>query len=138
MRKPSGEARGMPHVLAKLLPGGLNAVTWKRATASLSTALLPVGDDNTQVALIRMKAGGRINEHDHDGDEFTVILKGGFSDDRGSYHAGDFVTCTRDDRHQPVAHQNEECICLAAQAAPIKFTGWKGLLLNPLVAFSPG
>ena len=135
---PNPGSGNTPRALAKLLPGGMNSIAWKRTTSSLSTAPLQVGDDATQVSLIRMKPGGRIDKHYHGGDELTVVLKGGFSDDSGDYKAGDFVFCSRDDTHQPIAHQNEDCICLAAQDAPIKFTGVKGLILNPLVSFQPG
>ena len=128
----------VPAALAKLLPGGLNAVDWNRATAALSTSLIRVGDEANQVSLIKMKAGGRIDRHSHEGDELTVVLKGVFSDERGTYQVGDVIRCSVDDKPQPIAPQIEDCICLAAQDGPIRFAGLKGMLLNPLVEFSPG
>ena len=134
---PSSSEAGLPRGLARLLPGGLRQAPWQRITTSLQTAPLSVGDDLTQVSLVRMKPGGSIGPHSHAGTELTVVLSGGFSDRAGSYRAGDFIALSRDDSHHPVAHQNEDCICLTAQDAPIRFLGIRGLLFNRFIGFQP-
>ena len=131
-------APGVPQPLAKLIPGGFDALDWKRLTSSLHSVTLPVGDDGNQVSLIRMRAGGEIGKHYHAGNELTVVLRGGFSDRSGVYDAGDFVALGVDDMHRPVAHQNEDCICLAAQDGPIRFPGLKGMLLNRFIGIQAG
>ena len=133
----AGQAHDLPRALAKLLPGGLKDVAWQRATTALHTAVLPVGDDSTQVSLVRMKPGGSIGTHRHAGKELTVVLAGGVSDRGGVYRAGDLVALSKDETHRPIAHQNEDCICLTAQDAPIRFLGVKGLLLNRFIGFHP-
>lgn len=131
------EVPGVPRALAKLVPHGLENVAWQRVTRELDTAVLPVGEDRDQVSLIRMKPGGTIGEHRHAGDELTVVLKGGFSDHGGVFKAGDFVRLGRGNPHQPIAHQNEDCICLAVQDAPIQFTGFWSRMLNPFLRVRP-
>jgi putative transcriptional regulator len=128
---------GVPRALSKLLPGGLDAVPWKRVSPGLQTAVLGVGDASNQVALVRIKPGGRIAEHRHGGLETTVVLRGGFSDHGGNFHVGDFVTLGQEDSHQPIAHQNSDCICLTAQNAPLQFTGFWGKLANPFISIHP-
>lgn len=128
---------GLPRALARLLPGGLRQAAWQRISTSLHTASLSIGDDATQVSLVRMKAGGSIGAHSHAGTELTVVLSGGFSDRSGAYRAGDFVALSSDERHHPIAHQNEDCVCLTAQDAPIRFLGIRGLLLNRFIGFHP-
>ncbi len=128
----------VPRPLAKLLPAGLVGVDWKKDTSSLKSAVLPTGDDTHQLALLRMRAGRSPGRHDHGGNEWTVVLQGGFSDHNGVYGRGDFVALAAGDVHQPVAHQNEDCICLAAQDAPIRLKGWLGYLVNPGLSISPG
>jgi putative transcriptional regulator len=128
---------GVPQPLSKLIPHGLNAMPWKRLTPALQAVVLGVGDADNQVALIRMKPGGTIPEHRHKGSELTVVLKGGFSDRSGSYKRGDFMALGEDDIHRPIAHQNEDCICLAAQNAPLQFTGFWSKLVNPFMAIQP-
>ncbi len=135
-RKPAAIA-GVPRALSKLIPAGLDAVPWKRVSTTLQTAILGAGDASNQVALVRIKPGGRIAEHRHGGSETTVVLRGGFSDHGGNFHVGDFVTLGREDSHQPIAHQNSDCICLTAQNAPLQFTGFWGKLVNPFISISP-
>lgn len=130
-------AAGVPQPLSKLIPNGLNAMPWKRLTPDLQAVVLAVGDADNQVSLIRMKPGGSIPEHRHKGSELTVVLKGGFSDRTGSYKRGDFMALGEDDTHRPIAHQNEDCICLAAQNAPLQFTGFWSKLANPFMAIQP-
>jgi putative transcriptional regulator len=129
--------QGVPRALSKLVPNGLDAVAWKRVTSSLQTAILGVGDDTNQVALVRIQPGGRIPEHRHGGAETTVVLRGGFSDQGGNYGAGDFVTLGEEDSHQPIAHQNSDCICLTAQNAPLQFTGFFSKWANPFISINP-
>jgi putative transcriptional regulator len=138
--RPGNEGRSggsMPRPLAKMLPAGLSTVDWKKYTNSLKSAVLATGDHTNQLSLLRMRAGRSPGRHDHGGTEWTVVLQGGFSDHKGVYGPGDFVALGAGDVHQPVAHQNEDCICLAAQNAPIRLTGWLGHLVNPRLSISP-
>lgn len=124
----------LPRYVQKLLPEG--KLQWRFLSPSLRFATISVGEDRFELALHRIKAGGKVPEHDHDGQEITVVLTGCFSDEDGMYQPGDFVVRQQGDIHRPFAVQNEECICLSVLAAPIKLTGIKRLL-NPLLRFSP-
>lgn len=119
--------------LGWLLPGGLESADWRWRMPWLRVAHLPVASD-TQVSLYRIRAGGRIPEHTHRGLEYTVVLRGGFSDSEGTYHEGDFIVRDGSHRHAPRALQNEECICLAVVDAPLHFTRGVMRWLNPLLA----
>lgn len=134
---PATLPSGVPRPLAKLIPDGFDALPWKRVTRSLQSVVLPAGDTSNQVSLIRMLPGGTVGEHHHAGDELTVVLRGGFSDAGGVYRAGDFVALGAEDQHQPIAHQNEDCICLAAQDGPIQFSGFWSRMLNPFIRINP-
>lgn len=135
--RPKKVSDGIPRPLARMLPAGMVGVDWKKDTSSLRSAVLPAGDGTNQLSLLRMRAGRSPGRHDHGGNEWTVVLQGGFSDHNGVYGPGDFVALTAGDVHQPVAHQNEDCICLAAQDAPIRLKGWLGYLVNPGLRITP-
>ena len=124
---------GVPNALRKLIPNGFDALNWRRVLPSLRVADIGLSDDRYQVALHRINIGGRVYEHDHGGDEFTLVLQGSFSDDFGYYSDGDFICRQPNERHTPTAAQNEECIVLTIQAAPVKFTGFFTRWLNPFV-----
>lgn len=123
----------MPSQLRKLIPAGYDALTWSRLLPSMQLAVLDVGDDRCQVSLQRVRPGGRIAMHDHQGTELTLVLRGGFSDESGAYQKGDFLVREPNQRHQPIAHQDQECICLAALAAPVRFTGPLMRWVNPFL-----
>jgi putative transcriptional regulator len=126
-------ASDVPAPLRKLIPDGFDGLTWSRLLPSMQLAVLDVGDPRCQVSLQRVRAGGRIARHDHRGTELTLVLRGGFSDDRGVYEPGDFLVREQRQRHQPIVHQNEECICLAVLDAPVRFTGPLMRWVNPFL-----
>ena len=106
---------------------------WKRVSFDIETAELCREANGTRVELLRIRPGGKANTHTHLGDEYTVILKGSFSDEDGLYRQGDFMQRDQRHRHTPVATLDQACICLAVTEGPVQFTSWFGRLLNPLM-----
>lgn len=127
-------AHALPNYVRQLLPQG--NLHWQFLSPSLRVATLSVGEEENELALHRIKAGGKAPEHNHAGQEITVVLTGTFSDEDGIYQPGDFIVRQPGDVHRPMAAQNEECICLSVLAAPIKLTGINRLM-NPFLRFSP-
>lgn len=123
--------------LLRYLPAPLEQLPWQRQTNEIAkfdlTGLL--NTPGFQIALQKIKAGARVPTHTHKGFEYTVILTGGFSDELGVYHAGDFIARDTSHEHSPTALQNEDCICLTVLNAPLKFTGWQRIF-NPFMALA--
>lgn len=123
--------------LSRYLPKPLEDLPWRQQTREISkydlNKVLQVR--GVQVALQKIKAGARVPTHTHVGTELTVLLKGGFSDELGVYHVGDFVARDTRHEHSPTALQNEDCVCLTVLDAPLKFTGPFMRLLNPFMAW---
>ncbi len=123
--------------LLRYLPCALENLPWRSQTKEISkfdlTGLL--GSKGFKVALQKINAGAKIPTHTHKGVEYTVILNGGFSDELGVYHQGDFIARDTSHKHSPTALQNEDCVCLTVLSAPLKFTGWYRLL-NPFMAWN--
>lgn len=132
--KPIAPVEGIPRPLWRLLPEGLSSVQWKGFFNSVKTSDLETGDKHFTTRFYKIKAGSQLPMHSHRGSEYTLVLKGSFSDGLGTYRAGDFVEATTETEHKPVAGAEEDCICLAVMDAPIKFNGWKGVVLNPLMS----
>jgi putative transcriptional regulator len=122
-----------PPILQRLMSGDFSDLTWKSIGKSLRISYLKTGDPDHELALYHIKAGGRIPEHGHRGNEMTLILEGGFSDADGSYHKGDFLFRRPGEVHSPTALQSEDCICIAVLDAPLKFTNWKFRWMNPFL-----
>jgi len=89
------------------------------------------GKDTARTYLLRVPPGMAMPVHSHRGRETTMVLKGGFKDDKNSYGVGDFLCCDEADRHSPATEADEDCICLIAQEAPIVPLTWLGRILQP-------
>lgn len=123
----------LPRALSSLVPQGVAQLDWERQGRVLKVARLAFGDQDREVALHHIRAGGRVPEHGHRGREFTVVLRGAFSDADGDYCQGDFALRTPGEVHRPVAWQSADCLCLSVQEGPIRFEGMFSRLLNPFI-----
>ncbi|MGI1678492.1 MAG: ChrR family anti-sigma-E factor [Cellvibrionaceae bacterium] len=141
--KPSSSSNGsnlnIPRAIRSFVPDDFSALDWSIATASAKTCLLFKDELGAAVSLLRIKPGGKISNHKHMGDEYTLILSGSFSDEDGIYKAGDFMLRNDQHQHTPVATKDAECICLTVQEAPLQFTGRLWRMLNPFIrkSFQP-
>jgi len=79
--------------------------------------------DGGEAVLYWVKAGRALPQHTHEGDEFTLLLKGGFTDPLGHYRRGDIAIGDDELDHTPVADKDEDCICFAVTDAPLRLTG---------------
>jgi len=138
--KPPTDKPDVPRPLHQFFQGKqcYADLSWINLSPSIKVATLLRDKDGAQIALTRVKPGGKMPHHSHTGDEFTVVLKGAFSDENGVYRQGDFIHRDAKDRHKPVVTSDAECICLMVLDAPIQFTGWFTRVLNPLLRKSHG
>ena len=118
--------------------GNLDQLQWKKVTRSLRIADLGEIDGAAEFSVYHIAEGGRIPQHNHSGTEMTLVLQGGFSDEGGSYHAGDFITREAGDIHAPTALSGGDCICLAVLESPLRFTSWHHRWLSPLLQLRAG
>lgn len=128
--------RSKPAILRKIL-AKQGPAKWQFLTPSLDVARLKTGQQEFEVALHRIKAGGSVAEHDHRGTEITLILEGSFSDEGGLYQEGDFLVRDAGQVHRPLASRDAPCICLSVVAAPVRMTGPFARLLNPFLRINP-
>ncbi len=130
-------AKGYHNPLERYLPSSIDDLDWQQQTREIAkfdlTNVVDMG--SARVALQKIKAGAKVPVHTHRGNELTVVLKGGFSDELGVYHAGDYIARDPSHHHSPTALQNEDCICLTVLDAPMRFTGPLMRWLNPLLAW---
>lgn len=127
----------LPFSVNKLMSTSLISKNWKRLSSSVDVARFKTGQEKFEVALHKICAGGKTPKHGHEGVEYTVVLKGSFSDEDAVYREGDFLVRNPGDVHQPMGAQNGECICLSALSAPIKLTNPLGFLMKPWLRINP-
>ena len=83
--------------------------------------------------LLKVKAGMRMPEHTHQGEEWALILSGGYHVDGKTYKRGDLHFENETNSHAPVTCEGEDCICLAMTEAPLVMKGWFPKLVQKVV-----
>ncbi|QIZ75673.1 ChrR family anti-sigma-E factor [Ferrimonas lipolytica] len=117
----------LPRVLANQLD---KLGSWSSQPGKLHQARLDLGDHSLQ--LIHMDRNSTVPAHTHKGNEVTLVLHGGFSDDQGDYKLGDFIALDQRHEHQPRTDDHEDCLVISAVDAPLHFTSGLARMLNPL------
>jgi len=125
---------GTPDVLRRYIGGDLEQVRWRSMGSRLS--YLPLFRRGSVTArLLRGVPGAETGMHRHGGQEYTLVLKGGFTDATGSYGPGDLQVMEGELRHNPVADPGEDCINLAVTSGRLKFETLPHKILAPLFGF---
>lgn len=104
----------VPWPLRPILGHVLDAIQWTEiqpGIATLSIALSP--EAKGDLRLLRLAPGKRLPEHGHVGEELTLVLRGSYSDESGSFGVGD-VADLDDDNHHSVLAGPDGCIILIA------------------------
>ena len=94
-----------------------DTLRWRWRAPGLREARLPLAG----ASIIRLVGGGALAPHGHTDDEFTLVLRGRFSDSVGAYAVGDIGFADEDLDHSPTVPPGEDCICLVATAGDLKF-----------------
>ncbi|WP_366654339.1 ChrR family anti-sigma-E factor [Fodinicurvata sp. EGI_FJ10296] len=130
-------ARIIPRPLRDYLDQPISALPWKSVMRGLDEVSVPIGegDSKRKARLLRIRAGTQMPKHTHAGSEMTIVLSGSFSDERGAFGRGDVAIHDDDVDHQPVAGDEEDCLCFVVTDAPLKLTGRFTRFLNPFVKF---
>jgi putative transcriptional regulator len=127
------KAAGMfPAPLADYVGGDLSAVRWQRVGGGVKQAILRTSKDAT-ARLIFIPAGAAVPDHGHRGTELTLVLSGAFADENDRFNRGDVEVADEETQHTPVALSGEDCICLAATDAPLRFRALIPRLAQPFL-----
>ncbi|MGB5559976.1 MAG: ChrR family anti-sigma-E factor [Paracoccaceae bacterium] len=119
-----------PAPLADYVNGGPDKVRWRSVGAGVKQAILPCSGGAT-ARLLYIPAGAAMPDHSHRGLELTMVLQGAFADEVDRFARGDVEVGTEHLTHTPIAEAGEDCICLAATDAPLRFKGLLPRLAQP-------
>lgn len=123
----------LPGPVRRYIGTDLKGLRWRRIGPRVEEARIASANPKFKTSLLRIKPGTKIPGHTHDGQEYTLVLKGGIIDGTHHYRRGDMMLADSDHEHRPIAADDEECICLVVLDAPVRFTGLLARLLNPLL-----
>lgn len=110
----------LPAPVRDYVGGDVDKVKWKPIGMGVKQAILPTSKD-ASARLLYIPAGAAVPDHGHRGMELTLVLQGAFVDETDRFARGDIEIADEDLTHTPVADIGEDCICLAATDAPLRF-----------------
>lgn len=125
--------RGFEWAPAPLVPYLGTSPRWRKAIGGFERVPIRLANDAHRVELLRLEPGHGLPVHHHVGNEYTIVLQGGYTDATGNYGVGDFAVGPGGQDHEPIADAGEPCIALIVLERPIVLTGPIGRLFNPLV-----
>ncbi len=112
--------------------GDLDEVRWRPLGGGVKQAVLKTQGAG-KVRLLSIPGGTAMPDHGHRGLELTMVLKGAFEDEDGWFSRGDVEVANEDIHHTPIAVAGEDCICLAATDAPLRFKGLVPRIAQPFL-----
>ncbi|MBU2607561.1 MAG: ChrR family anti-sigma-E factor [Alphaproteobacteria bacterium] len=126
-----GETDLLPESLRHAIATSGGHARWTRAAPGIRRFPLDVGSQ-MEVELYRIQPDAAIPRHTHGGQEFTLILAGGYTDETGSFGPGDLAVKGPEDTHQPVGDSGEICFALIVRDGAIRLTGAMGVVQRML------
>ncbi len=117
----------LPAPLRQAIDASGGRAEWSRAAPGIRRISLDVGSQ-MEVELYRIQPDAAIPRHTHGGQEFTLIVTGGYSDASGSFGPGDLAVKGPEDTHRPVGDSGEVCFALIVRSGAIRLTGVLGVV----------
>ena len=100
---------------------------WSFAGPGVRRLLLPVGSTG-RTELFRLEPGAGTARHDHEGEEYTLVLTGAFHDGHRRYGPGEMNVGQPGFIHYPVAEAGAVCFAMAVSWGEPRFEGLLGLV----------
>lgn len=127
--RPSIADDVLPHPLSRYLGIKISDVPWRTLLPGVKEFRIADNADG-EASLYWIKKGRKIPSHTHEGSEYTLVLKGAFSDVNGRYCRGDISIADMDIDHCPMVDESEDCFCFAVTDAPLQLTGPIGRIVQ--------
>ncbi len=121
-----------PEPLQKYVGDKPEALRWRSLGKGVRQAIIPTAKGAT-VRLLFVPAGQSVPDHGHRGTELTLVLQGVYVDHGNRYGRGDIEIATPKTTHHPIAETGQDCICLTATDAPLRFSRMLHRLLARLL-----
>lgn len=135
--RSSQDAEGdVPRPLRGHVGSSLDQIPWRRIGFGVWHYPLPLSEGvKGDLRLLKVAPGQAMPEHGHGGAELTLMLRGSYRDEVGTFRRGDIADLDDEIEHRPVADLKEGCICLIASEERAKFRGLVARLFQPLTGF---
>lgn len=112
----------MPSALSDYLDRADIELKWRSVGPGVQHAPIVTRKSGERIYLLRAAPGTKMPVHSHSGEEWTLILQGGYHVDETGYTRGDLHCEDEACEHQPIIDDHgEACISLVADQGRLKF-----------------
>jgi putative transcriptional regulator len=112
----------LPLPLALALEGQADR-GWRRRLGGYSEiAIHSLSGAGVDARLLSIPPGKGAPQHDHAGEELTLVLTGSFHDGRAAFGRGDVCAAAPGDVHHPRVDSAETCICFVVELGGVRLT----------------
>ena len=101
---------------------------WRKVWPGVQVLDLPLQFGTQPVRLTKLAPGLQVPQHTHGGQEYNLVLQGGFTDRGDDYVRGDIAVADDTVEHHLEVHDDGECITLICLDHPLVPRGLKGTL----------
>ena len=105
---------------------------WRMLGGGIRQQILSA-DGEGSLRLLYIPPGRAVPEHGHRGLELTLVLEGAFADQGERFGPGDVEISDESIEHRPVVLADQDCLCLTAADAPLRFRGLIPRLVQPFL-----
>jgi putative transcriptional regulator len=123
-----------PLPLRAFLGRDLSEVRWRKIGSHLGYVTL-YRRGSVAMRLLRGMPGSDVGQHTHRGMEYTLVLRGGFTDTTGSYGPGDFQIASPETSHNPIADLGSDCVNLTVTTESLQFDGLMQKVVGCILGF---
>jgi putative transcriptional regulator len=124
----------VPPVLRPFIGADLSGISWNGVGGYFDEVKLPSITPGYRVSMLRVPPGKYVPEHGHEGNEYMLVLAGGYTSGGRHYETGDFSFCDAYEHHAPIADDGNDCICLLVLDAPLAFSDAEGQEIAPFLS----
>lgn len=122
-----------PKALMEFINCDMEALNWRFMAPGMRNVRLWEGLNGERLWLLRARGGIAVPEHGHNGDEWTLVVKGSYRTSLGEFRVGDIEIADEDVIHQPLIAADEECICLVMTEGPIRLNNLMARMVQPFI-----
>lgn len=125
----------LPGPLAGHLGKGIDDIPWKQLKPGIEQFKIKMPRRGGDLRILRVQPGLKLLRHGHYGSELTLVLSGAYSDETGTYHAGEVADLDEDVEHRPQVIGDKPCICIIGGETHPRYKTFMLRLLRPIFGY---
>lgn len=130
--EPVPGTKTWPKPLQQYVSEKSKKLKWRYMGPGMRRMKLWTGENGECLWLFKAKGGIQMPEHDHTGQEITLVLEGSYRVGANQFKPGDLEIAANDiEDHRVMIDEGQDCICLVVTESPVKLKSMIGRAMQP-------